>query len=142
MKCALIGGEALAVHGVARATVDADVLVPDADVLRGTFWNGFSSRAAVEIHHGEHDDPLAGVIRIRHRTEQADVIVLNTCTIREKPDARFAAHMGKAAKLKRERPGTVVAVGGCYAEAQRERRFGLYPGGDPAFGPGPISRQW
>src|SRR5438309_7566935 len=71
--------------------------------------------------------------------EEADVIVLNTCTIREKPDTRFAAHMGNAAKLKRERPGTVVAVGGCYAEAQRERLFTLYPDVDVAFGPGTIS---
>jgi tRNA-2-methylthio-N6-dimethylallyladenosine synthase len=71
--------------------------------------------------------------------EQADVIVLNTCTIREKPDTRFAAHMGNAAKLKRDRPGTVVAVGGCYAEAQRERLFALYPDVDVAFGPGTIS---
>jgi tRNA-2-methylthio-N6-dimethylallyladenosine synthase len=71
--------------------------------------------------------------------DQADVIVLNTCTIREKPDTRFAAHMGNAAKLKRERPGTVVAVGGCYAEAQRERLFALYPDVDVAFGPGTIS---
>ena len=71
--------------------------------------------------------------------DQADVIVLNTCTIREKPDTRFAAHMGNAAKLKRERPGTVVAVGGCYAEAQRERLFTLYPDVDVAFGPGTIS---
>src|SRR3954447_5148040 len=71
--------------------------------------------------------------------EQADVIVLNTCTIREKPDTRFAAHMGNAAKVKRERPGTVVAVGGCYAEAQRERLFELYPDADVAFGPGTIS---
>ncbi len=71
--------------------------------------------------------------------EQADVIVLNTCTIREKPDTRFAAHMGNAAKAKRERPGTVVAVGGCYAEAQRERLFALYPEVDVAFGPGTIS---
>src|SRR4051794_23080116 len=71
--------------------------------------------------------------------EQADVIVLNTCTIREKPDTRFAAHMGNAAKVKRERPGTVVAVGGCYAEAQRERLFELYPDVDVAFGPGTIS---
>jgi tRNA-2-methylthio-N6-dimethylallyladenosine synthase len=71
--------------------------------------------------------------------EQADVIVLNTCTIREKPDTRFAAHMGNAAKLKRERPGTIVAVGGCYAEAQRERLFALYPDVDVAFGPGTIS---
>src|SRR5262249_14366825 len=71
--------------------------------------------------------------------QEADVIVLNTCTIREKPDTRFAAHMGNAAKLKRERPGTVVAVGGCYAEAQRERLFTLYPDVDVAFGPGTIS---
>jgi tRNA-2-methylthio-N6-dimethylallyladenosine synthase len=71
--------------------------------------------------------------------EEADVIVLNTCTIREKPDTRFAAHMGNAAKLKRDRPGTVVAVGGCYAEAQRERLFALYPDVDVAFGPGTIS---
>jgi len=69
---------------------------------------------------------------------EADVIVLNTCTIREKPDTRFAAHMGNAAKLKRERPGTVIAVGGCYAEAQRERLFALYPAVDVAFGPGTI----
>jgi tRNA-2-methylthio-N6-dimethylallyladenosine synthase len=71
--------------------------------------------------------------------DEADVIVLNTCTIREKPDTRFAAHMGNAAKLKRERPGTVVAVGGCYAEAQRDRLFELYPDVDVAFGPGTIS---
>src|SRR5690349_11775054 len=71
--------------------------------------------------------------------EQADVIVLNTCTIREKPDTRFAAHMGNAAKLKRDRPDTIVAVGGCYAEAQRERLFTLYPDVDVAFGPGTIS---
>jgi tRNA-2-methylthio-N6-dimethylallyladenosine synthase len=71
--------------------------------------------------------------------EEADVLVLNTCTIREKPDTRFAAHMGNAAKLKRERPGTVIAVGGCYAEAQRERLFELYPDVDVAFGPGTIS---
>jgi tRNA-2-methylthio-N6-dimethylallyladenosine synthase len=71
--------------------------------------------------------------------DEADVLVLNTCTIREKPDTRFAAHVGNAAKLKRERPGTVIAVGGCYAEAQRERLFTLYPDVDVAFGPGTIS---
>jgi tRNA-2-methylthio-N6-dimethylallyladenosine synthase len=71
--------------------------------------------------------------------DDADVIVLNTCTIREKPDTRFAAYMGNAAKLKRERPGTVIAVGGCYAEAQRERLFSLYPDVDVAFGPGTIA---
>ena len=70
--------------------------------------------------------------------DEADVIVFNTCTIREKPDQRFAAHLAQAAARKRERPGTVIAVGGCYAEAQRERLFELYPDVDVAFGPGSI----
>jgi tRNA-2-methylthio-N6-dimethylallyladenosine synthase len=70
--------------------------------------------------------------------EDADVIVFNTCTIREKPDQKFAAHMGQAAALKRAQPGTVIAVGGCYAEAQRDRLFELYPDVDVAFGPGTI----
>jgi tRNA-2-methylthio-N6-dimethylallyladenosine synthase len=71
--------------------------------------------------------------------EEADVIVFNTCTVREKPDQRFAAHLAQAAALKRADPERVIAVGGCYAEAQRERIFELYPSVDVAFGPGSIS---
>src|SRR5438477_10155912 len=69
---------------------------------------------------------------------EADVIVFNTCTIREKPDTRFAAYLGQAIARKRARPEMVIAVGGCYAEAQRERLFELYPEVDVAFGPGSI----
>jgi len=68
----------------------------------------------------------------------ADVLVFNTCTVREKPDQRFAAHLAQAAALKRADPEKVIAVGGCYAEAQRERIFELYPCVDVAFGPGSI----
>ncbi|MBA3375438.1 MAG: tRNA (N6-isopentenyl adenosine(37)-C2)-methylthiotransferase MiaB [Actinobacteria bacterium] len=70
--------------------------------------------------------------------EGADVVVFNTCTVREKPDTRLAAHLGNAAALKRERPDVVIAVGGCFAEAQRERIFEQYPFVDVAFGPGSI----
>ena len=70
--------------------------------------------------------------------EQADVLVFNTCTIREKPDQRFAAHLGNAKMLKLADPEKVIAVGGCYAEAQRDRLFDLYPFVDVAFGPGTI----
>ena len=70
--------------------------------------------------------------------EDADVIVFNTCTIREKPDQRFAAHLGNAKMLKLADPDKVIAVGGCYSEAQRDRLFDLYPFVDVAFGPGMI----
>jgi tRNA-2-methylthio-N6-dimethylallyladenosine synthase len=70
--------------------------------------------------------------------DEADVLVFNTCTIREKPDQRFAAHLAQARALKERDPAKVIAVGGCYAEAQREQLFSLYPYVDVAFGPGSI----
>ena len=42
---------------------------------------------------------------------EADVIVFNTCTVREKPDQRFAAHLAQAAALKKRDPDKVIAVG-------------------------------
>src|SRR3982751_708394 len=71
--------------------------------------------------------------------DDADVVVFNTCTIREKPDQRLAAHLAQAKALKDRDPERVIAVGGCYAEAQRERIFERYPFVDVAFGPGSIA---
>ena len=42
--------------------------------------------------------------------EGADVLVFNTCTIREKPDQKFAAHLAQAAALKRADPGKVIVI--------------------------------
>src|SRR5947199_311354 len=57
--------------------------------------------------------------------DEADVVVFNTCTIREKPDTKLAAYLGEAAARKREHPDRVIAVGGCYAEAQRVAEQGV-----------------
>ncbi len=71
--------------------------------------------------------------------DEADIMVFNTCTIREKPDTKLAAYLGDAIARKRRDPERVIAVGGCYAEAQRERIFEIYPEVDVAFGPGSIA---
>ena len=71
--------------------------------------------------------------------DQADVIVFNTCTIREKAESRLAAHLGLAKALKDADPERLLAVGGCFAEVQRERLFEQYPQVDFAFGPGSIA---
>jgi tRNA-2-methylthio-N6-dimethylallyladenosine synthase len=73
-----------------------------------------------------------------HEVDDADVVVFNTCTVREKPDTKLAAYLGQAAARKRAHPEMVIAVGGCYAEAQRQRIFETYPFVDVAFGPGSI----
>jgi tRNA-2-methylthio-N6-dimethylallyladenosine synthase len=70
--------------------------------------------------------------------DEADVIVFNTCTIRAKPDQRLAAHLAQARALKKADPARVIAVGGCYAEAQRDALFERFPFVDVAFGPGSI----
>jgi tRNA-2-methylthio-N6-dimethylallyladenosine synthase len=115
--------------------------ISDRQLAYGRTYHVTTFGCQMNAHDSERIKGLLEELGLGEATapEEADVLVLNTCTIREKPDTRFAAHMGNAAKLKRERPGTVVAVGGCYAEAQRERLFELYPDVDVAFGPGTIS---
>ncbi len=66
----------------------------------------------------------------------ADLILFNTCSIRESADSRFIAHLGEAKRLKREQPDRVVGVGGCWAQSVKEEVFERFPFVDVAFGPG------
>jgi tRNA-2-methylthio-N6-dimethylallyladenosine synthase len=71
---------------------------------------------------------------------EADLILFNTCSIREKADERFIAHLGEAKRLKREDPERVVGVGGCWAQSVKEQVFRQFPFVDVAFGPGQVHR--
>ncbi len=72
--------------------------------------------------------------------DQADLILFNTCSIREKADDRFVAHLGEAKRLKSERPDRVVGVGGCWAQSVKEEVFARFPFVDVAFGPGQVHK--
>ncbi len=72
--------------------------------------------------------------------DDADLILFNTCTIRGSADERFIGNFGDAKRVKRERPDVVVAVGGCWAQAQKEMVFREFPFVDIAFGPGEVAR--
>jgi tRNA-2-methylthio-N6-dimethylallyladenosine synthase len=72
--------------------------------------------------------------------ENADLILFNTCSIRESADNRFIAHLGEAKRLKSEYPERVVGVGGCWAQSVKEEVFRRFPFVDVAFGPGQIHR--
>jgi tRNA-2-methylthio-N6-dimethylallyladenosine synthase len=72
--------------------------------------------------------------------DQADLILFNTCSIRESADSRFLAHLGQAKRLKSEDPGRVVGVGGCWAQSVKDEVFERFPFVDVAFGPGQIHR--
>jgi tRNA-2-methylthio-N6-dimethylallyladenosine synthase len=70
----------------------------------------------------------------------ADLILFNTCSIRESADNRFTAHLGEAKRLKSEDPERVVGVGGCWAQSVKDEVFERFPFVDVAFGPGQIHR--
>ncbi len=70
----------------------------------------------------------------------ADLILFNTCSIRESADNRFIAHLGEAKRLKSEDPERVVGVGGCWAQSVKDEVFERFPFVDVAFGPGQIHR--
>jgi tRNA-2-methylthio-N6-dimethylallyladenosine synthase len=72
--------------------------------------------------------------------DEADLILFNTCSIRESADNRFIAHLGEAKRLKSEDPERVVGVGGCWAQSVKHEVFDRFPFVDVAFGPGQIGR--
>ena len=75
----------------------------------------------------EHDsERLAGLLvadglEAAPSMEEADVVVLNTCCIRENADQRLYGTLGRLKELVDARPGLQIAVGGCLAQKDRER---------------------
>jgi tRNA-2-methylthio-N6-dimethylallyladenosine synthase len=94
----------------------------------------------------EHDsERMRGMLEslgYREATDRAgaDLILFNTCSIRESADNRFIAHLGEAKRLKSEDPQRIVGVGGCWAQSVKEEVFERFPFVDVAFGPGQIHR--
>jgi tRNA-2-methylthio-N6-dimethylallyladenosine synthase len=72
--------------------------------------------------------------------DDADLILFNTCSIRESADSRFIGNLGEAKRLKTEDPDRVVGVGGCWAQSVKDEVFERFPFVDVAFGPGQIHR--
>jgi tRNA-2-methylthio-N6-dimethylallyladenosine synthase len=72
--------------------------------------------------------------------EDAQLILFNTCSIREKADERFVSHLHHAKHLKRADPERIVGVGGCWAQSVKEQVFAQFPFVDVAFGPGQVHK--
>jgi len=94
----------------------------------------------------EHDsERMKGMLKSLGYSESeeradADLILFNTCSIRENADNRFISHLGEAKRLKSEDPSRIVGVGGCWAQSVKDEVFRRFPFVDVAFGPGQIHR--
>jgi tRNA-2-methylthio-N6-dimethylallyladenosine synthase len=74
------------------------------------------------------------------RPEDADLIVFNTCSVREKAQEKVFADLGRVKHLKRERPELVIAVGGCVASQEGAGIVARAPYVDVVFGPQTLHR--
>ncbi len=72
--------------------------------------------------------------------EEADLLLLNTCSIREKAQEKVFSLLGRWRMLKQQRPGVVIGVGGCVASQEGEALRERAPYVDVVFGPQTLHR--
>jgi tRNA-2-methylthio-N6-dimethylallyladenosine synthase len=72
--------------------------------------------------------------------EEADVILLNTCSIREKAEDKVFSHLGRYIPLKEKNPNLVIGVGGCVASQEGDNIIKRSPQVDLVFGPQTLHR--
>src|SRR5437763_13157738 len=80
-----------------------------------------------------------GLVRT-DRPEDADVILLNTCSVREKAQENVFSDLGRLKELKRDKPDLVIGVGGCVASQEGAAIVKRAPYVDVVFGPQTLHR--
>src|SRR5690606_33470880 len=92
-----------------------------------------------------HDsERMAGVLkaagyRAELDPEQADVVLLNTCSVREKAEQKLRSEVGRLGVLKRRRPELLIGVAGCVAQQEGEKLVKSLPQIDLVIGPDNIA---
>jgi tRNA-2-methylthio-N6-dimethylallyladenosine synthase len=79
-------------------------------------------------------------IRLTENLDNADVIILNTCSIREKAEHKVYSQLGRLSPLKKKNPNLIIGVGGCVAQIQGEKILQRAPQVDLVFGTLNINR--
>src|SRR3954447_1675412 len=89
----------------------------------------------MNVHDSER---LAGLLEasglIKAEGGQADVVVFNTCAVRENADNKLYGNLGQLASVKAGKPGMQIAVGGCMAQKDRDTIPDRAPWVDVVFG--------
>ncbi len=94
----------------------------------------------------EHDsERMTGILRDQgcapaSGAENADMVILNTCSIREKAEQKFYSELGRLKQLKDEKPGLKIAVAGCIAQQEGVNILARAPYVDMVFGPSDVAK--
>ncbi len=94
----------------------------------------------------EHDsEHMTGILEEQGCSSEpdpgdAELVILNTCSIREKAEQKFYSELGRLKQLKDARPGLKIAVAGCIAQQEGAKILARAPYVDMVFGPSDIAR--
>ncbi|MCC7257537.1 MAG: tRNA (N6-isopentenyl adenosine(37)-C2)-methylthiotransferase MiaB [Gammaproteobacteria bacterium] len=100
----------------------------------GCQMNEYDTARLVDVLRSTHDLTPTG------DPAEADVLLLNTCSVREKAQEKVFSQLGVWREIKRERPGVVIGVGGCVASQEGAAILERAPYVDLVFGPQTLHR--
>ena len=100
----------------------------------GCQMNEYDSSKMHDVLHDTHE------LTLTENEDEADVILLNTCSIREKAQEKVFSELGRWSKLKDKNPNLIIGVGGCVASQEGENILKRAPYVDMVFGPQTLHR--
>ncbi len=101
---------------------------------QGCQMNEYDSAKMADVLAAEHG------LELTQDESEADVILINTCSIREKAQEKVFSQLGKWKALKKDKPHLVIGVGGCVASQEGEALLKRAPQVDVVFGPQTLHR--
>nr|WP_312385885.1 MULTISPECIES: tRNA (N6-isopentenyl adenosine(37)-C2)-methylthiotransferase MiaB [unclassified Moraxella] len=122
------------------ASVESTMLPADTRVKRvfietqGCQMNVYDSEKMADVLGDSH-----GMV-LTDNPEEADVLLMNTCSIREKAQEKVFSELGRWKKLKEKNPNLVIGVGGCVASQEGDKIQSRAPHVDMVFGPQTLHR--
>jgi tRNA-2-methylthio-N6-dimethylallyladenosine synthase len=100
----------------------------------GCQMNEYDSGKMADVLAASHD------LELTEREDEADVILINTCSIREKAQEKVFSQLGRWRQLKKKNPEVVIGVGGCVASQEGRAIIDRAPIVDMVFGPQTLHR--
>ena len=101
---------------------------------QGCQMNVYDSEKMADVLSDSH-----GMV-LTDNPEEADVLLMNTCSIREKAQEKVFSELGRWKKLKEKNPNLVIGVGGCVASQEGDKIQSRAPHVDMVFGPQTLHR--
>ncbi len=140
-----VGAEAVSAKAVSAETVTIDTMSRPTVIARSTAAFDSAGRARtyevrtfgcqMNVHDSERlSGSLEAAGYVSANGEEADIVVLNTCAVRENADNKLYGNLGYLASVKRRHEGMQIAVGGCLAQKDKNTILTKAPWVDVVFG--------